>query len=201
MHEGAVVPEARTGPVARRIEELAVREVLTSPSGATLLDFGQNVVGRLRITVSGEAGQEIVLRHAEVLELGELGTRPLRFADATDRYVLAGDDVEVWEPAFTFHGFRYVQVDGWPGELDPADIVAVVVHSDMERTGLVPQLRPAPRPLPRERRVGDEGELPLPADGLPAARRAARLDGRHPGVRPDRELPVRRRRPPRLLAA
>ncbi|MDQ0373392.1 alpha-L-rhamnosidase [Cellulomonas humilata] len=135
VHEGSVEPEARSGPVARRIEELAVREVLTSPSGATLLDFGQNVVGRLRITVSGEAGQEIVLRHAEVLEFGELGTRPLRLADATDRYVLAGAGVETWEPAFTFHGFRYVQVDGWPGELDPADIVAVVVHSDMERTG------------------------------------------------------------------
>lgn len=131
----AVVPEARTGPVARRIEELPVREVITSPSGATILDFGQNLVGRLRITVSGEEGREIVLRHAEVLEHGELGTRPLRFADATDRYVLAGGATEVWEPSFTFHGFRYAQVDGWPGELDPSDIVAVVTHSDMERTG------------------------------------------------------------------
>lgn len=135
IREVSVVPEARTGPVARRIEELPVREVITSPSGATILDFGQNLVGRLRITVSGEAGREVVLRHAEVLEDGELGTRPLRFADATDSYVLAGDGVETWEPAFTFHGFRYAQIDGWPGELDPADVVAVVTHSDMERTG------------------------------------------------------------------
>jgi alpha-L-rhamnosidase len=133
--ETPVVPEARTSPGARRIDEVPVREVLTTPSGATVLDFGQNLVGWLRITVSGERGQEIVLRHAEVLEHGELCTRPLRRAEATDRYTLAGGGAETWEPRSTFHGFRYVQVEGWPGELDPADVVAVVVHTDMRRTG------------------------------------------------------------------
>ncbi len=133
--DALVVPAARTGPAVRRIETVAVREVLRSPSGATLLDFGLNLVGRLRITVEGPRGTTITLRHAEVLEHGELGTRPLRAAAATDTYVLAGDGPEVWEPEFTFHGFRFAQVDGWPGELDPADVVAVVVHSDMERTG------------------------------------------------------------------
>ncbi|KPC70532.1 hypothetical protein ADL26_16790, partial [Thermoactinomyces vulgaris] len=58
-----------------------------------------------------------------------------RHAEATDRYTLAGDGVETWEPAFTFHGFRYAEVQGWPGEFDPADVTAVVVHSDMDRTG------------------------------------------------------------------
>ncbi|KAA9108161.1 alpha-L-rhamnosidase [Microbacterium rhizomatis] len=130
-----VVPEARVSPFVRRIEEVGVREVITTPSGQTVLDFGQNLVGRLRIRVSGPAGTEITLRHAEVLEHGELGTRPLRQAAATDRYTLAGSGVEVWEPEFTFHGFRYAEVAGWPGEFDPADVTAVVIHSDMERTG------------------------------------------------------------------
>ena len=60
---------------------------------------------------------EIVLRHAEVLEHGELGVRPLRKAAATDEYTLAGDGIEVYEPAFTIHGFRYAEVSGWPDEL------------------------------------------------------------------------------------
>ncbi|VXB88993.1 Alpha-L-rhamnosidase [Arthrobacter sp. 9AX] len=122
-------------PPVRRIEELPVRDVLTTPSGATVLDFGQNLVGRLRIRVSGQAGHTITFRHAEVLEDGELSLRPLRQAAATDTYTLAGNGTEEWEPRFTFHGFRYAQLDNWPGELDPAAITAVVIHNDMRRTG------------------------------------------------------------------
>jgi alpha-L-rhamnosidase len=128
-------PGARTSPAVRRIGERAVEQVITTPSGRTVLDFGQNLVGWLRLEVDGPAGTEIVLRHAEVLEHGELGTRPLRHAKATDTLVLAGDGPTRWEPEFTFHGFRYVEVNGWPGELDAAAVTAVVVHSDMERTG------------------------------------------------------------------
>ncbi len=124
-----------TAPPVRRIENLPVAEVLTTPAGATVLDFGQNLVGRLRIRVSGAAGHVISLRHAEVLEDGELSLRPLRQAAATDTYTLAGGGEEEWEPRFTFHGFRYAQVDNWPGELDPAAITAIVIHNDMRRTG------------------------------------------------------------------
>ena len=127
---------APCGPPVRRVEEVAVQDVLTSPSGQTVLDFGQNLVGRLRLRVQGPAGTEITLRHAEVLEHGELGTRPLRQARATDVLTLAGTgEVEEWEPLFTFHGFRYATVEGWPGGLDPGAVTAVVCHSDMERTG------------------------------------------------------------------
>ncbi|MEU8651304.1 glycoside hydrolase family 78 protein [Streptomyces sp. NPDC048737] len=123
-------------PPVRRIESLTPVAVTTSPTGRTLVDFGQNLVGRLRIRVRGEAGRTITLRHAEVLEDGELCTRPLRHATATDRYTLCGDpEGEVWEPRFTFHGFRHAEIDGWPGELDPADVTAVVLHSDLRRTG------------------------------------------------------------------
>ncbi|MGC0379084.1 family 78 glycoside hydrolase catalytic domain [Streptomyces sp. SAI-229] len=123
-------------PPVRRIEHLAPVAVTTSPTGRTVLDFGQNLVGRLRVRVRGEAGRTVTLRHAEVLEDGDLCTRPLRHAVATDRYVLRGDPAgEEWEPRFTFHGFRYADVEGWPGDLDPADVTAVVVHSDLRRTG------------------------------------------------------------------
>jgi alpha-L-rhamnosidase len=76
-----------------------------------------------------------VLRHAEVLEHGELGVRPLRHAEATDRYVVSGGGSETYEPTFTMHGFRYVEVTGWPGRLDPAAFRAIVCHSDLARTG------------------------------------------------------------------
>ena len=126
---------APAAPPIRRIEERAVTEVIVSPSGRTILDFGQNLVGWVRFTVEGPVGTTVVLRHAEVLQDGELGVRPLRNAKATDRYTLRGQGPESWEPTFTFHGFRYLEVEGWPGPLDPEMFKAVVLHSDFERIG------------------------------------------------------------------
>jgi alpha-L-rhamnosidase len=122
------------GPQVSRREEVAVQRVWTSPSGRTLVDFGQNLVGWIRIRVQGPAGAEITVRHAEVLEHDELGTRPLRSAKATDRYILSGA-VDVFEPTFTFHGFRYAEIEGWPGELDPSALAAVVIGSELDRIG------------------------------------------------------------------
>ncbi|WP_346618422.1 glycoside hydrolase family 78 protein [Blastococcus montanus] len=126
---------APTGPPVRCTGELRPVSIGTSPSGATIVDFGQNIAGRLRIRVDGPAGTTVRLRHAEVLEDGELCTRPLRGAEATDEYTLRGGGVETWEPRFTFHGFRYAEITGWPGEPAPGDVVARVYHTDMERTG------------------------------------------------------------------
>ncbi|WP_350001148.1 family 78 glycoside hydrolase catalytic domain [Pseudarthrobacter sp. WHRI 8279] len=109
-------------------------KVFISPSGKTLVDFGQNLVGWLRFTVQGEAGQTITVRHAEVLEDGELGVRPLRSAKATDTFILSGGE-DFFEPTKTFHGFRYAEISGWPGTLTEDSLEAVVVHSDLERTG------------------------------------------------------------------
>jgi alpha-L-rhamnosidase len=122
------------GPPVSRQEELAPIKIWTSPAGKTLVDFGQNLVGWLRVRVQGPAGTTVTLRHAEVLERDELGTRPLRTAKATDRFILSGGN-DVFEPTFTFHGFRYVEVDGWPGELTPDALTAVVVNSELQRTG------------------------------------------------------------------
>ncbi|MFE7846738.1 family 78 glycoside hydrolase catalytic domain [Microbacterium sp. NPDC057407] len=132
---GGVQLAAPDGPPVRVVETRPVEAVTTSPSGKTILDFGQNLVGRLRITVDGAAGAVVTLRHAEVLERGELAVEPLRGAKATDTYTLAGNGVETWAPRFTFHGFRYAEVTGWPGKFDPTAIIAEVLHSDMERTG------------------------------------------------------------------
>ena len=183
----AVVPTPRSAPAVREIETLPVRDVITTPEGKTVVDFGQNLVGYLHLKVSGPSGTVLTLRHAEVLEHGELGVRPLRAAAATDTFTLAGDGVEEWKPRFTFHGFRYAEISGWPGEFDPTAVTAIVVHSDMERTGWFESSHALVEPSARERRVGHEGQLPLPADRLPAARRAPRLDRRHPGVRADRD--------------
>ncbi|MEN2740151.1 family 78 glycoside hydrolase catalytic domain [Microbacterium sp. X-17] len=137
VHELALDTSVLTpyiGPEVVRTQEVPARKIWTSPSGRTLVDFGQNLVGWVRVTAQGPAGTEIVLRHAEVLEHDELGLRPLRSARAEDRYVLSGG-VDVFEPTFTFHGFRYAEVEGWPGELRPEDLTAVVVGSALDRIG------------------------------------------------------------------
>ncbi|KAB5559706.1 bacterial alpha-L-rhamnosidase-domain-containing protein [Coniochaeta sp. 2T2.1] len=131
---GKLVPPDQ--PPVRRISEIKPQTIFKSPSGRTLVDFGQNMVGWLRIKVDGPQGTVITLRHAEVLEDGELATRALRHAAATDVIHLSGEGPLTWEPKFTFHGFRYAEVDGWPEEtpLD-ASLAAVVVHTDLEQTG------------------------------------------------------------------
>ncbi|KAJ4989362.1 glycosyltransferase family 28 domain-containing protein [Stagonosporopsis vannaccii] len=126
------------GEPVRRIETVKPIEQITTPSGKTIFDFGQNLVGYVRINkVRGKAGHKIVLKHAEVLEHGELGTRPLRDCKATDEYTLKGSEkAESWEPRFTFHGFRYAQVENWPEDSPLTDALeAVVCHTDMQRAG------------------------------------------------------------------
>jgi alpha-L-rhamnosidase len=131
---------APTGPPVRVTEEVQPISVLRTPSGTRVLDFGQNLVGVVRIRATAPAGTTVTLRTAEVLQDDELYTRPLRDALSTDVYTFAGrESGEEWEPRFTYHGFRYVEVDGWPGDLD-ADaasgaLIARVLHTDMERTG------------------------------------------------------------------
>jgi alpha-L-rhamnosidase len=125
-------PEA---PPVRCTGELAPVSVTERGPGRYLLDFGQNHAGRLRVRVAGPAGTTVRLRHAEVLEDGDLCTRPLRGATSTDVLVLGDEGERVWEPRFTMHGYRYAEVSGWPGELRAGDVVSRVHHSDMPRRG------------------------------------------------------------------
>ena len=127
---------APAGPPVKKIEELKVRRVFKTPGGDTLLDMGQNMVGWVKFRVAAPAGTTIALRHAEVLDSkGNFYTANLRTAKETIRYTARGGGPEVYEPHFTFQGFRYVAVSGWPGEVKPEDFTGVVVHSAMERTG------------------------------------------------------------------
>ncbi|MFG2971124.1 family 78 glycoside hydrolase catalytic domain [Streptomyces sp. NPDC048288] len=126
---------APSAPPVRQTSVLAAERVWTSPSGRTLVDFGQVAVGWVRLRVRDLApGTEVAVRHAEVLENDELGTRPLRSAEARDSYLVAGTGEEVLEPALTFHGFRYAEVTGVPA-LSPEDVELVVIGSDLTRTG------------------------------------------------------------------
>ena len=101
-----------------------------------IFDLGQNMVGRVRFQGSAPAGTTIVLRFAEVLDAdGEIYTDNLRTARATDIYTFKGEGVETWEPKFTFHGFRYVELSGYDGAVDRATITGIVLHSAMAPTG------------------------------------------------------------------
>ncbi len=132
--------EPTTLPLPTVVGEVRPVEVITTPSGRRVVDLGQNLTGHLRLTVpGGHAGDVVTLRHAEVLEHGELGTRPLRHAECTDRVTLAGTGTverpEVFTPTLTQHGFRYVDVEGFPGDDDAllASVTARVVSAGMER--------------------------------------------------------------------
>ncbi|KAI1505911.1 extracellular glycosyl hydrolase family 78 protein [Biscogniauxia marginata] len=130
---------APDGPPIRRTEEVQLKQILTSPSGAPILDFGQNLVGWLRLKVSSAEKTTIKLVHTEVLENGDVATRPLRNATQTDYVTLSENGTLSWEPSFTYHGFRYARVEGWPADYTPLDknaVTAIVVHSDMQETGL-----------------------------------------------------------------
>ncbi|MDR0284607.1 MAG: glycoside hydrolase family 78 protein [Propionibacteriaceae bacterium] len=127
--------ELRVQPPIRRIEELPVAAITTSPTGYPILDFGQNLTGWIRLILDNpRRGQDITIRHAESLTPeGALERETNRTAKATDRYIAAGEPRETWEPRFTFHGFRYAEVEGWKPNRDA--VRAVVIHSDMARHG------------------------------------------------------------------
>jgi alpha-L-rhamnosidase len=120
----------------RVTQDVPAADVRMVEPGRFIVDFGQNLTGRVRLTLrQAKPGQRIVLRHAEMLADGELYVDNLRRAQATDVYVARGEQIEVFEPRFTFHGFRYAEISDHPGELSAADVVARVLHNDTSWTG------------------------------------------------------------------
>jgi len=125
---------APAGPPVKRIEELEPARIFTTPNGETVVDMGQNMVGWIRLTVNEEEGTQITLHHAEVLNKdGNFYTANLRAADQEIIYTCKGEGEEVYEPTFTFQGFRYVRVKGFTPTKE--NLTGIVVHSDMEPTG------------------------------------------------------------------
>jgi alpha-L-rhamnosidase len=125
------------GEPVRRVAEIRPRAILRTPAGETVIDLGQNIAGRLRLRARGPRGAAIRLEHSETLDRDGAFLNNImgRNKDQTDVWILAGEGEEVFEPAFTFHGFRYVRVTGYPGELTVDDVVGVVIASDLAQTG------------------------------------------------------------------
>ncbi len=157
---------AAEGAPVRRVMELPTRRIITTPKGEQVIDFGQNLVGRIRLKVSGAAGTVVKLQHAEVLDqAGNFYTENLRYAKQEVQYILKGKEIETYEPLFTFQGFRYVKVEGWPGELQADDFTAIVIHSDMEVTGHFECSEPLLNQLQHNIQWGQRGNfLDIPTD-------------------------------------
>lgn len=127
---------AQSGPPVRRIARLTPVDIFVAPNGDTLLDMGQNMVGWVQLKVNGNPGQKITLRHAEVLDnSGNIYFTNLRAAKQTIEYTLKGRGKEVYEPHFTFQGFRYVKISGFEKMPEKDDLAGIVVSSDMEPAG------------------------------------------------------------------
>ncbi len=123
-------------PEIRVTQELKPLRITQPKPGNYIYDMGQNMVGVVRLKVRGAAGTKVQLRFAEMLNPdGTAYTANLRAARATDTYICSGKGVEVWEPRFTFHGFRYVEVTGFPGAPTLDAITGLVIGSDIPKTG------------------------------------------------------------------
>jgi len=133
---GGKLVSSATFPPIRRVRFIQPLKVLTPRPGVYVYDMGQNFTGWVRLKVRGPRGTEVKLRFSELADSqGNLDTRNLRKAKATDVYILKGEGEEVYEPRFTYHGFRFVEVTGYPGVPTLDSVVGVVVHSDVEPTG------------------------------------------------------------------
>ncbi|KAF3911422.1 hypothetical protein ABW20_dc0103933 [Dactylellina cionopaga] len=129
--EKTPILQCSISPPIRCTDTHNVKDIIIAPSGKKILDFGQNSAGRIRLKGSAPAGTKVTFVHVEALQPnGDPCTGILREAKATDSYIFNGSGVEEWEPEFTFHGFRYVQVDPW---IDGLEIVAKVYGSDLSR--------------------------------------------------------------------
>lgn len=159
-----VMQENEPARVTERIKPVAL---LRTPSGETVIDMGQNMVGRLHLRLDLPSGTSITLQHGEVLDQdGHFYTANLRSARQTVRYTCKGGG-ETYEPRFTFQGFRYVKVEGWPAEapLELERITGHVIHTDMERTGDFECAHPLLIQLQRNIRWGQRGNfVDVPTD-------------------------------------
>lgn len=132
----AVLTAQENEPV-RITEKIVGKELIVTSKGEKFIDFGQIVTGVVEVHVKGEKGQKIVLRHAEVLDKdGNFYPETLRQAKSIDTFICNGEE-QIFRPHFTFHGFRYISVEGME-EFTAEQFFACVIHSDMEKTGDFP---------------------------------------------------------------
>jgi len=128
--------QAYPGVTVQKILQINPKKRTEPAKGVYVFDMGQNFAGWVRLKVQGQAGTKVVLRFAEILNPdGTIYTTNLRAARCTDTYILKGKSREIWEPRFTYHGFRYVEVTGYPGKPGLDAISGIVVHSDTPPAG------------------------------------------------------------------
>ena len=134
-HPGPLI--AAYGEPVRSVREIEPARLITTPKGERVLDLGQNIAGRMRMRVRGPAGTSVILEHSETLD--EAGNFLLniigRNKDQKDVYILKGTGEEVFEPRFTYHGFRYVRISNYPGNISIEHFTGVVLASDLRATG------------------------------------------------------------------
>ncbi len=127
---------ASFGPPVKKIEEVKPVKIIPKDNGRYIIDMGQNMVGWLRLKITAEKGSQVIVRHTEVLDkYGEFYTENLRAAKQTIIYTCRGGGEEIFEPHFSFQGFRFVELSGFPGKPDLESITGIVIHSDMTPTG------------------------------------------------------------------
>lgn len=152
-------------PIRKR-ETFKPIKVIKTPAGELVLDFGQNLVGWVQMKVTGKAGDKVILHHAEVLDKkGNFYTENLRPAKQQNVYILKGGAEETFEPHFTFQGFRYLKIEGYPGEVKPDDFTAIALYSDMKLTGNFTSSNPLINQLQKNIQWGQRGNfLDVPTD-------------------------------------
>ena len=157
---------APQGVPVRAVEEIKPIENITTPKGEMVVDMGQNMVGWVRIKISGKKGDKVVLKFAEVLDKeGNFYTDNLRAAKCTDTYIFAKDGEVVFEPKFTFHGFRFLMLEGLENAPALDDITGVVIYSDMAPTGSFECSEPLINQLQHNIQWGQKGNfLDVPTD-------------------------------------
>ena len=157
---------APQGDVVKVTEEVKPVKVFTTPKGETVFDMGQNMVGWVKLQVTGKKGDQVTLKFAEVLDkAGNFYTDNLRVAKATDVYILKGDGIETFEPHFTFHGFRFVKIEGISGQPELGMITGKVIHSEMTPTGTFTCSDPMINQLQQNIQWGQRGNfLDVPTD-------------------------------------
>lgn len=141
--------------------------IFKTPKGERVIDFGQNLVGWVVLKVKGKSGDTITVSHAEVLDKeGNFYTANLRAAKAQDMYILKGNGEETFEPHFTFHGFQFIRIKGYPGdEILPENVTAVALYSDMKPTGTFVTSNPLINQLQHNIQWGQKGNfLDVPTD-------------------------------------
>lgn len=157
---------APQGDVVKVTEELKPVKLITTPNGETVFDMGQNMVGWVKLQIAGKKGDQVTLKFAEVLDkAGNFYTDNLRAAKATDVFILNGEGKETFEPHFTFHGFRFVKIEGISGQPDLGMITGKVIHSDMAPTGSFTCSNPMINQLQHNIQWGQRGNfLDVPTD-------------------------------------